>query len=609
VVDITIPINEPGRVQQVAGMPAEAPGGAFLYRGARQPVISQNGRHLGFVSDATASDALPGWGEGPVLGQLATSQVYVWDRGAADQRRAVRLISGRDGAPSAAGGSEPAMSEDGRIVVFTSTDRTLVSANLSNCTPECPSQVYRFDRDTDHNGIFDEPSRRQQLALVSAVDAGVVDVGIPTAGDANSWSPAVNADGSQVAFVTDAANLLPSHRGGGGDATDGDLLIAESQLGQIRRVLDSAENTGVPGAHGNPSLSKTGQVVAFDTMAGNAIAGAGITRGTGRRVMSVEFVPQLSLAPLDFGTVLLGFESTELYANVRNSGPAAFEPTAVESSSANFKITGGTCNRGVIVAAGSSCSVELTFNPTAQRAFTAELSVRGDGAGAPSVTTTLRGSAGEPAILADPGGVDLDDGIVGTVAGSVAIDLKNIGFGPTRVTRVDITGPQAADFRIVSDACTGGRALNPDASCAVGVEFVPTGSGYRSASLVAVADDGRGGRPYTTAVLGGFARYDPAFQIAEPIARRGEEFVIGGTGFPASSTLTIGFDDGGSPFATVETGFDGAFLAVLTMPARVRSGPRLLVASGPAGVVAAVPVEIEGTLDRAVPGAPGYGMG
>ena len=157
IVDVTVPINETGRVQQVAGMPPEAPGGAFKYRGARDPVISQNGRHLAFVSDTTASEALPGWGTGPVLGEFATSQVYVWDRQAQDQRRAVRLISGHDGVASAAGGAEPDMSEDGRVIVFTSGDRTLLPANLTHCIPDCPSQVYRFDRDTDGNGIFDEP--------------------------------------------------------------------------------------------------------------------------------------------------------------------------------------------------------------------------------------------------------------------------------------------------------------------------------------------------------------------------------------------------------------------------------------------------------------------
>ena len=108
------------------------------------------------------------------------------------------------------------MSEDGRVIVFTSRDRTLVSAALPKCVPLCPSQVYRFDRDTDGNGIFDEPPRDDPLALVSAVDAGVVDVGVPRAGNDVSWAPAVNADGSQIAFVTDATNLLPSRRAGGG---------------------------------------------------------------------------------------------------------------------------------------------------------------------------------------------------------------------------------------------------------------------------------------------------------------------------------------------------------------------------------------------------------
>ncbi len=61
-VDMTVPLGEPGSVQQVAGMPTESPGGAFLYHGARHPVLSQNGRHLAFVSDTTASEALPGWG-------------------------------------------------------------------------------------------------------------------------------------------------------------------------------------------------------------------------------------------------------------------------------------------------------------------------------------------------------------------------------------------------------------------------------------------------------------------------------------------------------------------------------------------------------------------
>jgi hypothetical protein len=605
VIDITVPVNEPGRVQNVAGMPAELPNRAFLYQGASQPALSQNGRHLAFVSDTTASDPLPGWADGPVLGGAATAQVYVWDRFAADQRRAVHLVSGRNGQRSAAGAESPAMSEDGRVIVFVSRDRTLVPASLPRCVVTCPSQVYRFDRDTDGNGIFDEPPRRTPLAIVSAVDAGVVDVGVPRAGNQSSWSPAVNADASQIAFVTDATNLLPSRRAGGGGPFDGDLLVAEFQLGQIRRVLDGAESTGVPGAHNRPALSKTGQTIVFDTMASRVMTTVRPVTTTGvRNVVSLDVTPQLSLASLDFGTVLLGFESAELYATVRNAGPAAFEPTVVRSSSSNFKITGGTCVRGVIVAAGTSCSVNLTFNPTAPRGFSSTLSVWGNGDDEPSVSTVLRGAAGEPTLLADPGGVDLDPGVVGGLGGRIAVDIDNVGFLPTSVARIQLGGEHPGDFEIVTQSCTN-RALNPDASCTIEVEFRPTDAGYRSALLIVTTPIGQ----YTSAVLGGFASYEPVFDAASDVVRPGAELGIGGTGFPADSLVSIGFDDGGAPFTVVEANSGGKFLAIVMVPARLRVGQRLLVAAAENGAVGTWAIEVQGRPNPVIPRLPGFGLG
>ena len=92
---------------------------------------------------------------------------------------------------------------------------------------------------------------------------------------------------------------------------------------------------------------------------------------------------------------------------------------------------------------------------------------------------------------------------------------------PTAIVAArSIGGAHPDDFRITTEACTR-RALNPDASCAVGIEFLPTDAGYRSALLVAIAVDGA----YTTAVIGGFADYEPDLRTAvEPTARPGEQF-------------------------------------------------------------------------------------
>jgi Tol biopolymer transport system component len=603
VVDITVPVTEIGREEQVAGMPAEAPNRAYVYRGAREPVLSENGRHLAFVADTTASAPLPGWAAGPVAGEAATSQVYVWDRFVSDQRSAVYLVSGRGGVPTAAGGDAPSISEDGRVIGFVSADRTLVPAELPPCTATCPTQIYLYDRDTDRNGVFDEAPRVDPLSIASAVDAGATEIGVAVAGDASSWSPAVSADGSQVAFVTDAMNLLPSRRGGGGGPLDGDLLVAEMELGAVRRVLDGADLTGVPGAHGHPVLSKTGQTIVFDTAAVGPLSGEPTTAPEARAIAAVEVRPRLALAELDFGSVYPGLESAELYVRVQNAGPASFEPGSVVAS-APFKVTGGTCARGILVAAGSSCSVFVTFTAPRVQAFSGTLTVTGTGFDATMVTSTIRGAAGEPILSADPAGVDLAPGVVGGVGGRVAIDINNVGFVPSEVARLTLGGANPDDFVIAEESCLR-RALNSDASCAVEIEFRPTDVGYRNALLVATARTGE----YTTAFLGGYAGYEPTFEVTSPTIDAGDQLGIGLQGFPAGVDVAIGFDDGSEPFASVTTSDTGAALALLQTPLRVRGGTHRLVASAGETAIATVEVTFNARTTRTTPGLPGYGLG
>jgi hypothetical protein len=230
--------------------------------------------------------------------------------------------------------------------------------------------------------------------------------------------------------------------------------------------------------------------------------------------------------------------------------------------------------------------------------------VSGDGDDAPSASATIRGAAGEPTLLADPGGVDLAPGVVGGVGGRVAIDIDNIGFLPTSVSRINLGGAHPGDFAIITEACTR-RALNPDASCAIEVEFRPSGQGYRSALLIATTPIGQ----YTAAVLGGFARYEPVLRTAEETARPGGTIGIGGSGFPVGSAVSIGFDDGGEPFATLTTDELGTFLAVVTLPARLRVGERRLVASAGDGAVAAATITVRGRRVGPMAGVPGFGLG
>jgi hypothetical protein len=139
----------------------------------------------------------------------------------------------------------------------------------------------------------------------------------------------------------------------------------------------------------------------------------------------------------------------------------------------------------------------------------------------------------------------------------------------------------------------------------VEIEFYPTDAGYRTALLVAITVTGE----YTTAVLGGFARYRPELRTSVESARPGEQFYVGGSGFPANSTVSLGSDNGGTPFASIPTTPDGTFLVAVTLPVRTRIGHRQLVASSPGGVVAGHTIEVLGRRVDGGPALPGYGMG
>jgi len=308
------------------------------------------------------------------------------------------------------------------------------------------------------------------------------------------------------------------------------------------------------------------------------------------------------LAALDFGSVLMNYESTELTVSVQNAGPAAFEVGDVEVPQAGFRVTGGSCTRGIVVAAGSSCSVKLVFHPTQQRAYEGRLTVGGFGPADPFATATVRGAAGDPTLLTTPGGVDLPRGAVGSTAGRVAISVENIGFLPVQVGTVELAGQHPDQFAVTGEACTG-RALNAQATCAVEVEFRPTTPGYHSALLMVWATTGQ----YTAAVLGGYGYYAPGFDTAEEQITAGRSFGVGGDGFPPGTTVQIGFDDGSDPIGEVPVRMDGTFLALLDMPGQVRGGVRRLVATGVNGAVASVEVVVRSAAPTVVPGTPGSG--
>lgn len=600
IVDLERPITDPERSTSVAGMPISAPDTQYVHAGIDQPAISGDGRFVAYRSDAASVDAVPGWGTGAEPGGAATRQVFVWDRYEVDPFLAVRLISIRtDGAPTEVGASDPTLSRDGRVLAFTSADVGLVPAVLPACGGACPTQVFRVDRDIDGNGLFDEVSRTG-LTMVSSV-AGSAPV---VAGIAPSSQPTLSADGQLVAFITKASNLQLIKASGGGEADDGDLLIADAALGTLRRVAVTGDGVQpAVAAHSRPQLSDTGRTTVFDTLAGpQLIDGA----APGRQVVTMTADPVLSLAQADLGTTLVGFTSDEWYVAVINSGPTSFTPTKVTVSDRRFAVNqeASNCTFGAPVPPGGDCIVRLTFTPDAPGPASAILSVSEEGFEAVSVSSVVRGSGGEPALRTNPAGADFGRVLVGQTSTEFKFDVENIALLPTSIASIRLSGAEAEEFAITTDSCSN-RALNPRATCSVGVTFSPNGPGRRTALVEIATPTGQ----YTTMVAAGDAAYEPVASVGSNEVAAGDDLLVGGAGYPPNTPFSTFFSDDAGTRTVGTSNPDGTFLIWFPVDVDARGGDRSIIVQTLDGTIASIGVEvIEAPADNfAVPGF-GYGF-
>ncbi|MCG6946705.1 MAG: calcium-binding protein, partial [Deltaproteobacteria bacterium] len=117
--------------------------------------------------------------------------------------------------------SSASISSDGRYVAFESAASNLVADDTNGNT-----DVFVHDRDTDGDGIYDEPG------AVSTTRVSVDIDGVQGNGDSNN--PSMSADGSSVTFESDATNFVANdtnsapdifaddlQAGAGGDGSDG----------------------------------------------------------------------------------------------------------------------------------------------------------------------------------------------------------------------------------------------------------------------------------------------------------------------------------------------------------------------------------------------------
>lgn len=604
VVDLTEPVGSDRRSIELPGRPAQAPTQAFHYRGADQPTLSGDGRIVAFRADFDPNRQT--WNEGPIEGKAAATGVFVWTRSAQSSATSLGDDPGSDQAvrepatPAGGDASQPALSADGSTLAF-------VATTGAGCPAPCTEQIYRWEVGSDT-----PPTLVSAQPWSDPVDAGGSNgEGSPTPvpGDGPSRAPALNADGTMIAFLTDASNLTIAQPDRGGAVDDGTVMIAgtiadRSYLAPAVRPfgLEADEQTGeqadqqsgeqadqqtgddgvsngtVDGTDGRPDLSATGEVTVFDTPGDAALPPDGAPdqiTAVGRRLGIALTPSRIDIAQLDFGSVQPNQQSAELYTSVRNLGPSSIRATGADTDSDEFTVTGGTCTLGVLVGPGESCTIRVVYTPTGEGRDSAELRLADETR--TIATGQVWGQAGTPRLRIDPAGIDLgtvefsesgqadrpdqsgEDDEGGDTGG---ITVTNVALEPTEIADVRLEGNHPADFSVVVDECSG-VVLVPQQRCALRVVFTPTSVGYRSATIIARSPNG----DTATAVVGANAVRTSALEPTVAEADPGARIDLRGVGFEPGTSVwagIVGHRAVVGPFTVAEDGSVNAYVDLPT---------------------------------------------
>jgi hypothetical protein len=202
---------------------------------------------------------------------------------------------------------------------------------------------------------------------------------------------------------------------------------------------------------------------------------------------------QLSAPSLGFPTQLVGTTSSPQSVTVTNNGYTDLVVSSIVVGGANPGDFQQSNNCGT-VKPSSSCTITVSFAPTAQGTRSATVTIFANATPA-AQTITLSGTATVVSLSSTT--LTFTPQKVGTTSSPQRVTLTNVGAGSLGITGITVSGANAGDFLQTS---TCGKSLAPSASCSISVAFSPKATGHRTAS-VNISDSG-GGSPQSISLSG-----------------------------------------------------------------------------------------------------------
>jgi hypothetical protein len=190
----------------------------------------------------------------------------------------------------------------------------------------------------------------------------------------------------------------------------------------------------------------------------------------------VSGIVSLSTTDLSFGDQRVG--TTSMEQTVTLSNPAA-TPLFLEgvAASGDFAMT-HSCGSSVV--AGGSCTIVVTFTPSAVGPRAGTVTITSSASGSPHAIA-LSGNGTAPALTLSSTRLDFGNQLVGATSVAQAVTVTNSGTAPLLISGIVASG----DF---AQTNTCGNSVAVGANCIINVTFTPSAGGTRDGALT-ISDD------------------------------------------------------------------------------------------------------------------------
>jgi uncharacterized repeat protein (TIGR01451 family) len=207
----------------------------------------------------------------------------------------------------------------------------------------------------------------------------------------------------------------------------------------------------------------------------------------------------LSTNNLGFPDQPVGITSAPLTVTLTNSGGVALAISSI-TISGDFAQTN---NCGASLGAGASCTISVTFTPSATGIRNGTITITSSAQGSPHLVALFGvGLGSAPVLTFSPASLSFGTVAVGSTSAAQTLTVSNTGNATLTIQGVVITGDfaLAASGTTMDPPCVSGSMLAPGTSCAIHITFTPLAGGTRGGS--ASVSSNAGGSPHSATLTG-----------------------------------------------------------------------------------------------------------